>query len=190
MSKATILKNGIPSFDASGSVSMIPKSTVEQPFGFKTIGISYTEEPRGNESIVLISDIGAYPLADGFGMHGFTGIVFKYNGGYLGNGFGMAIVNAAAGYSVNGSGPCLNTTHSLIMPMIVKYNGHVYIAIKVKGNSGTLSFYGRTFDMLPTPIILNNRNGLNVSDAQILVTGIVVGGKTLFHSALERRCAA
>lgn len=177
MSKATVLKNGIPSFDASGSVSMIPRSSVDHPFGFNTISINYTEEPTGGKSLVLIADLGTYPITNGFGMFGFTGIVYKHNGGYLGNGFGMCIVNASVGYSIDNAGPCLSTTYGKVLPMLVKYKGHVYVAIKISGNSGYLYMYGKTFNLLANPIILNNRNGLNVSDAEILVTGIVGGGE-------------
>lgn len=171
------LKNGIPAFDANGTVSMIPRSAVDNPFGFIYKQIAFQEAPSGVTVLILISDIGAYPVATGFAVHGFTGLCMKTNVGSVNNGFGTSIVDAIASHNLTEAyGHTLTTTLSKIVPKIVKYNGRAYVAIAISGNSGTLCLIGTGYELLDSPIILNNRNGMNVSDAEVLYDCVVGGG--------------
>lgn len=164
-----VLKNGIPSFDATGHVSMLPAANVTNPFGFTQKIILFQEAPGGGPVMILVSDIGAYPVAQGFKPCGLMGLCYKYNTGRISNGFGIAVINAFASYDLgDNNSQCLSSTHPLIRPFIAKYNGHAYVGIKTSGNSGTLTLVGQAYNLLDTPIILNNRDGMNTADAEIL----------------------
>ncbi|MDE6680420.1 MAG: hypothetical protein K2J92_03610 [Muribaculaceae bacterium] len=191
-----IPKNGLPYFDATGNMSMVARSDLQSNLGFIYKQINYTEAPKGVFSVILLSDIGVWPCNTGFTPHGFSGLVFKYNNGYISNGFGIGIINAMACYTIEERGICLTSTQQRIIPIIAKYNGHCYVGIKVSGNTGKLYLTGYGYNLLNTPILLNDKNNMNLADAEILFeaeASAVGGGKTLLFNKLcnlaERRIA-
>ncbi len=147
------------------------KGHVQAPLGLSVKEISFIEDPGGSYVRILISDIGAYPVATGFSKHGFCGLAFKDNNGYV-KGLGMAVINAIASYSLTATstsnGVLLNSTHSNITPHVCKYNGRCYLAIDISGNTGIVSLVGYCFKLLENPIVLNNRNDMNVADSETL----------------------
>lgn len=178
MSEAMIPKNGLPCFDATGNMSMVSRNDLQSSLGFVRKLISYTR-PVGNDfGIILLSDIGAWPCSTGFLHYGFAGLVYKYNTGHVYGGFGMGLVNAVACYEVTANGVCLNSTQQYIIPVVVKYNGHCYVGIKVFGNTGHVHLIGYGYNLLDTPIVLNNRDNMNKADAEILfeAEAFAVGG--------------
>lgn len=168
MSDVKILQNGVPCFDASGKATMLAASSITEPLGLTQKAVSFTEDPSGGKVLILISDIGEYPTSEKIARQGFVGLCIKDNGGLIGNGFGGALVNAVISHKFVDQGLALSSSHPYIKPCIAKYNDHCYIGIFVQGNSGTLYMIGKAFSLLASPIVLNNRNGNNVADAEIL----------------------
>lgn len=151
--------------------------------------INFTESNGGHEIKILIADIGAYPVATGFGLHGFSGICYKSNVGAIDNGFGSAVVNAVACYSLAESyGVKLDTTQEYIKPSIVTYNGRAYVAISVNGNSGSLCLVGFGHNLLDTPIVLGSKTGTPADTSVTLYSGNIIlgGGKSLSFNQLRK----
>lgn len=196
MPEAFVPKNGIPAFDASGNISMIPRSNVDSPFGFSKKTISVQEVPGGGYGYLLLADAGQYPLMNTITPTGFSGLAFKNNNGYI-RYYGMALVNASVSYNASGTnGSRLTTTADSFIPVVVKYNGHAYVGLKYAGNTGSVTLYGLFNNCLKTPIIVNNRDGKNIDELEIMMvaeTPAISGGNYLFVKSLrslaERRAA-